>query len=196
MMTAYTPIYNLPYVEASDLVASYPTVSEELAENVETAISGSGGMTLIDEESFSAVSSVSLNNVFSATYQNYLVIATWVNSTSAENYLRLRKAGTDSTSNYDIRAGYLQSAYSANTQVANIRLGDNGTQKAHVTVNLSDVAKAAATSIFALGNDAAASSVFVAGGVHTAATAYDGCSLLPSTGTITGTVRVYGYKGA
>jgi hypothetical protein len=39
-LTAYTPIYNLPYVEASDLVANYPTVSEELAENIETAIGG------------------------------------------------------------------------------------------------------------------------------------------------------------
>jgi hypothetical protein len=32
---AVTPIYGIPYVESSDLVADYPTVSENLAEQVE-----------------------------------------------------------------------------------------------------------------------------------------------------------------
>lgn len=46
-MTGYTPIYNLPYVEASDLVANYPTVSEELAENIETALGSLGGIVQV-----------------------------------------------------------------------------------------------------------------------------------------------------
>ena len=32
---AVTPIYGIPYVESSDLVANYPAVSESLAEQVE-----------------------------------------------------------------------------------------------------------------------------------------------------------------
>ena len=32
---AVTPIYGIPYVESSDLVANYPAVSESLAETLE-----------------------------------------------------------------------------------------------------------------------------------------------------------------
>ena len=33
-------------------------------------------------------------------------------------------------------------------------------------------------------------------GIHTVATAYDGFSLTPNTGTISGTVRTFGYKNS
>lgn len=37
-MTGYTPIYNLPYPQASDLVSAYPGTGQDLAEEVETVL--------------------------------------------------------------------------------------------------------------------------------------------------------------
>lgn len=37
-MTGYTPIYNLPYPQPSDLVSAYPGTGQDLAEEVETVL--------------------------------------------------------------------------------------------------------------------------------------------------------------
>jgi hypothetical protein len=42
MMAGSTPIYGFPYPEATDLVADYPALGQELAEDVETVLTGLG----------------------------------------------------------------------------------------------------------------------------------------------------------
>jgi hypothetical protein len=58
------------------------------------------GMTLIDEVAFSATATVNVNDVFSATYVNYLVL---VNGTAGacSMTMKLRVSGSDASSNYD-----------------------------------------------------------------------------------------------
>ena len=157
-------------------------------------VQSAGGLTLITSETFSAVSALSINDCFSATYQNYLILVTLVNTIATTNQMRLRVAGSDSSASYSMRTAYLQSAYSATTETASVRFGDNGTQKFNFSVNLSDVAAAAPTCIFANGNDSAATSLFATGGVHTLSTAYDGFTMFCNSGTFTGSIRTYGYK--
>jgi hypothetical protein len=148
----------------------------------------------INTTTFSAVSSASINNCFSATYQNYLLSVTLENTLGTTNYMRLRVAGSDSAASYSMRSAYFQSVYGATTETGSVRFGDNGTEKVHVNVNLSDVALAAPTSIYASGNDSAPTSIFATGGVHTLSTAYDGFTIICNTGTFTGTIRAYGYS--
>lgn len=204
-MTAYTPIYNLPYVEASDLVASYPTVSEELAENVETAIAGSGGLILIDEETFSAASSVSLNNVFSATYDSYRVVI-WVALTTGTQHLqmRLRNAGTDTTSGYSWsglgRASNPATASYDSASANQINLPYVYTEYVGMTFDIHGpfIAQRKTLSGTANASDSGGN-YYVAwcfGAASNTETSHDGFTIYPASSTITGTIRVYGYKEA
>lgn len=62
----------------------------------------SSGLTLINTTSFSGVSSQSFNNVFSATYKNYLILLrSSITTGSASSTMRLRVGGSDASgSNY------------------------------------------------------------------------------------------------
>ena len=77
-----TPIYGFPYPDPSDLVANYPAMGQELAEDIEavlptigglapatpTTIANSGGTASLtgNTVTFSGVSSISLNGCFTA----------------------------------------------------------------------------------------------------------------------------------
>lgn len=45
-MAGSTPIYGFPYPESSDLVANYPAVGEQLAEDIETVLASGFGKVL------------------------------------------------------------------------------------------------------------------------------------------------------
>lgn len=159
-----------------------------------------GGLVHIVTESFSAVSSVSLDNCFSGDYDNYLVIANITStSTSAHARIRLRASGSDETSaNYSFGATYN---------------GFNNTPSAEGAANqtsmnltyMSDAANAHALYMPITGpNDAgftyvsqnmsADNGASSYQGLLKTTTVYDGFSLYPSSGSFTGTVSVYGYK--
>jgi len=210
-MPGTTPVYGFPYPEPTDLVADYPALGQDLAEDIEAVLPTLGGLVPLSPTSiansggtasasgatvtFTGTTTVSLNGIFSATYDAYMLIYSVINSTTAENWLRLRAAGTDSATNYNMRVGYFQSAYSSNTQNIYVRLGDNGTERTIFQVLIYNPFAAATTAIYACGNDGATTSSFAAGGEHTAATSYDGITLLQSTGTVTGKIRAYGLRG-
>ncbi len=60
----------------------------------------SSGLVLLNTTSFSAVSSQSVNDVFSATYENYFLLVRTTASSDNIN-IRMRVSGSDdSTSNY------------------------------------------------------------------------------------------------
>ena len=157
---------------------------------------GAPGLLLVASQTFSAASSVSVNNCFQSGNAGYVLILSAVNGSSTEQYLRLRASGTDSSSNYTMRIAYLQSAYGTGTLSSEVRLGDTGTEKSLIVVHLYDVAAAAPTSILATAQDSAATSMSITAGVHTASTAYDGFTFYPGTGTFTGAARVYAYRNA
>ena len=66
-----------------------------------TANSGGSVSTSGGEVTYTSVSSVSLNGVFSSTYTNYLIMVdSLITSTTADILLRWRASGTDTTTNY------------------------------------------------------------------------------------------------
>ena len=161
-----------------------------------TSIANSGGSASLtgNTVTFSGCSSISLNGCFSGDYDNYRIVTTYVNSTSGENQFRLRDSGSDSASSYTLRIAYFQSVYATGTGTGNeVRLGDSGTERALVTIEIANVFADTTTAIFATGNDGASTSSFINAGVHTATSSYDGFTLI-STTSMTGTVSVYGYK--
>lgn len=167
-----------------------------------TPVSDSG-LVLIDEESFSAVSSVSLNNVFSATYENYRILATMTASGACDFYFRLRVGGSDNStaSSYiDERLqadGTTVSCFRQTENLATIA-GLNSTYRNSFSLDIFRPAVAEVTNYqsqnYYSTNNA---SIRLYAGVHNQSTAYDGLTFFASGGnTFTGKLKIYGYKGA
>jgi hypothetical protein len=156
------------------------------------------GLTLITAESFSAVSSVSVNNCFSATYDNYLMLIKQAGSGGMTFTMRLRASGTDATAaNYATQylvASSTSTAAAANGSNTSFFLGFSATLKNSFSVYLFDPFVTGTTSFMTGPNKSGSSQLDLGIGDHSLSTSYDGFSLLASAGTITGNVRVYGYR--
>jgi hypothetical protein len=111
-----TTTYNgWTYPESTDLVKDGATAIQTLADDIDTTLGvyASSGLTLINTTSFSAVSSQSFDDVFSATYDNYKIFYRYLKATTTSDaQLRMRVSGADNTSaNYKYHYGYSLSSY-------------------------------------------------------------------------------------
>jgi hypothetical protein len=156
--------------------------------------------------SFSAASSVSLNDVFSTTYNKYKILLDVQCSATPEIRFRLRSSGSDnSTSNYYFTGFY---SFSSDTTIGNDNLykgdpdtawaiGIGGNNQTAINVDLVSPFLSTYTSFVAqsgcMVNTNEAYSLNTNGG-FAGTTSFTGFTLIPSTGTITGTVSVYGYN--
>jgi hypothetical protein len=152
--------------------------------------------------SFSAVSTVSLNNVFSSTYDNYLIVLECNASGGSYVNFRLRVAGVDASG-----ANYDWGFYNVTDGGTPFALAGSGATSANIlrpsasfrnmtsfTICNPAIARPTIASGTLHYNDGATKAVAgVMGNVHSVSTAYDGFTLINS-GTITGTVSVYGYN--
>jgi hypothetical protein len=89
------------YPESTDLVKDGATAIQTLADDIDTTLGvyADPGLVLLNTTSFSAVASQSVNDVFSATYDNYRIVCEFSSSTDQEVFFRLRASGADLTSN-------------------------------------------------------------------------------------------------
>jgi hypothetical protein len=167
-----------------------------------TPSAAGGGLDLISTTSFSAVASQSVNDVFSATYDNYVIklnSTTFATSTGSLDF-RLRVSGTDTTTNYR-----RQRITGDNTTLAGLRnVGTTSwetvgyvatTYNNESTLVISNPFKTVPTSgivsltLLADGNIEAMTNFY---GLNNT-TSYTGFTLICPT-TMTGSVSVYGYK--
>jgi hypothetical protein len=205
------------YLKDTDLVESYngsawssvaPASTSGLNLVTPVSIANSGGSASLSggEVTLTGITSISLNGVFTSTYENYLVIFQ-VNGTTDDNTnLRLRVAGTDATTNYN-----RQSLTAENASITGVRNSAQSTLLLNLIVrnttnpnifrlNIGAPALARNTALEGSGVDLAAANGDVnyraLAANHSTATAYDGFTFYPSTGAVTGTIRVYGYKNS
>lgn len=160
------------------------------------------GMVLVASQSFSAVSSVSVNNCFSATYDNYRIVGELTGSTALGGFFRLRASGTDASgSNYD-RNEILAGASAlvdtqSNNQTYLVLAAANSSRRSGFCADVFAPFLAQETSFIGMRSypldDMRG---FIEFGGHNLATSYDGFTMYPNTGTITGTLRVYGYRNS
>ena len=176
------------------------TADSTAATGLAWATAGSG-LTLINSTSFSAASTVSVNSVFSSTYRNYRIIATYTMSQNNEVlFLRVRTSGTDySTNKYFTNGTIGVTSGISNIATANEtawRLAQGGATTAAFSMDLYvpniGTSMTMNTQSSCLSTGAYASSYQIGGFIDASVTA-DGFSFIPGAGTITGTVKVYGY---
>lgn len=163
------------------------------------------GLVHLHTETFSAVSSVSMDNVFSSTYDNYrIVFVGTLSATEADISVRMRAGGVDATTtNYAFflfaqgvnNTGYNQRNTGDSKWIAG-RLGTSGTSSC--SFDLFGPASAARTTFHSqnLGDGTTTTFVQVGSGTHTLSNSYDGITIFPGGNNMTGTIRIYGYRNS
>ena len=174
-----------------------------------TPAGAASGLTLIDTNTFSAVSAVNLNNIFTSTYTNYRVIWLLSSASVVATRIRLRASGTDNTaSNYMWGLSGIQytgqAAYNESINGAletSWKVGfQGGAYQSSWTADILQPQATAVTSYNGICVNPAASSPEVYAtsttGLSSVTTAYDGMSVFPASGTFTGSYWIYGYQKA
>jgi hypothetical protein len=160
--------------------------------------SASNGMTLINTTSFTTSSSVSIDNLFSATYNNYrLILTTTATSGGCDVKLKLRSGGADNSSNdYQTQASYLQAGALNNlagTTTTGFSVMSNGDGACTIIVDLNNPFVASATKSGVINAMGGANDRYTFGGFRKAnSTQFTGVSFIPSPNNITGSVSIYG----
>ena len=151
---------------------------------------------------FTAVTSLSLNGVFTSEIDNYLVVTYFVtSSTSLLGSLRLRSGGSDnSASNYafqylDISTTFKNAARSTSQDFSYFHLG--GDYTSGVTAHFYGPALAQPTAwrtITNKGDSVNPSQWFDSANTHSASTSFDGFTIYHASVNFTGNVHVFGYE--
>ena len=173
---------------------------------VNAALSVGAGFIPIVSGSFSAATTVNVNNCFSSTYDTYLV-SFYTTSAGNTGTLKMRVGGVDSsTQYYDSKlttSGTTGTTVTGSLQ-SNVTTGFKVTPTAvqsvyNVNLIITNPALASTTFYSGLpvyGNDSSPSTnLDVSAGKHNVSTAYDGFTLT-FAGSTTGNYRVYGLKSA
>ena len=159
------------------------------------------GLTLINTTSFSAVATQSFNNVFNATYDNYRILLVGNASGAVGVTLRLRAAGSDvSTNTYSWQESVANGTGNVTctrvTSTSSFNIGAMSSGAKHFTqIEIASPFLAQDTNLEtkSMYNNTNPI-VYFYGGFNSNSTSYDGFTLIPASGTITGTVSVYGYN--
>jgi len=168
---------------------------------VSVAPTTSQGLTLINTTSFSAVASQSINDVFSATYDNYRIMIRLIGSSDTAIRLRLRTGGSDASgANYTYQEFQVNNATVSASRTSNSTNLVTGVTDAnyHATIVLDVFNPFAATptGFVAVSNRTqSVAQLQTNTGVHTLSTSYSGVTFFAdSTFTLTGKVGIYGYN--
>ena len=161
------------------------------------------GSTLVKSVTFSASSSIDLSDSFSTTYDHYSLQASLTSSADGDLLFRYRVSGADnSTSNYNFQIddvdGFGQTIARSTGQTSGrlsaIRNGERTSVKSELYNPFLTATK----------NWAGTAAVITGSGTYTnrlsggfnATTSFTGLTVYPSSGNVTGTIRIYGYSNS
>ena len=162
-----------------------------------TSVAGSGVTLSGGKVTFSAATAVSVNGCFTSAYDNYVVKVEGVGSATLQTTFRLRLSGTDSSTGiYLFQDHYRQGGTTGggSRTETSFWLSYGSTTNMSGEITLFGPNLAATTKVMTAGGDE--TRVTVQSGLHNAATAYDGITVLPLSGNITGTLRIYGLRNS
>lgn len=156
------------------------------------ALTGAG-MDLVNKTDFSAVSSVSINNVFNGTYDNYRIVFFATPSLNIDIRMRFRTGGVDNTAaSYSTNSG--SNIFSTGQTSGLILSTATNPENTYGVYDCMNPALSYVTGMFGLVQYGARDDFY--GVRYMATTQFDGLTIYPNSGTITGTIRVYGYRNS
>jgi hypothetical protein len=176
------------------------------ASDINTFLANSG-LVYVTQTTFTNSTSVNIDNVFTATFQHYRVLFRITNA-SANGTVTMRMRGSGSTnalSNYAF-GGFI--SYSGSAIISSANSGGTTTgfpvtesdttyyPNLPCVVEVMNPAETYRTTIFSNGFTPVNPQFYYRqmGGAMSVTTAYDGMALVPSSGNISGTITIYGYR--
>jgi len=194
------------YAGAHDFSAATVTGAGGLRLVTPTSIANSGGSASVSggAVTFTGVTTISLNGVFTSDYDNYRIICNLTKTSAGFMGLRLRASGTDSVTNYyfvnlETSTTGGPTRY-ASTTATSFDLGTKSNVSGSFVMDLGNPAAVSTTNQSQNGPGAQSGIMWssVGSGFHQVAAAYDGFTLIIITGgaLITGTIQVYGYQNS
>lgn len=163
---------------------------------------GSGSSTVNGNGSvnFSGASSVSLNGCFTSTYDNYKVLVNLKTSTTASVFARMRASGTDVSANYrNQRLWSFGSTVGGSSSTTDTGINGNfnvqpATEYGDFNMEITSPNLTETTRILSIWTCNNAQETNFINSALADSTQYDGISVITSSGTITGSVSIYGYR--
>lgn len=206
-----TLYYGWPTPTGDDYVKNTATYMQNLgnaADQTLGTINGGSlkpvGSNLITTQTFTTASSVAVDNCFSSTYTNYKMVIVYSAASAADIAVNLvgRAGGADVTT---ANVWYMQSIAGNGTSITGYALS-TGRVSALTSAYPTHTAQSVEVySPFAAANTRYATQFLATtstgqtygycfNGMYGATTSLDGIKLLPSSGTISGTISIYGYR--
>ena len=196
MATTYINPFVFAGEELGGMVLMTPTSIASTGTGNSSSINANGSVT------FSSCATLSLNGVFTSEYDNYMISVRYLGTVNGEAFAyRLRASGTDnSTSNSYVT----QNVYANGTSVTGVRYTLNlgyfsfadDSQRGGANFSLYGPYLAQPTAVRSTVVDGFNDAVIPDwAGTHNQSTAYDGITIFPGTGSVTGLVSVYGLGG-
>jgi hypothetical protein len=161
------------------------------------------GLTQVANVSFTAASSIALDNVFTSTYTNYKAVINITTATATANHNFQYRAGgaTNNTANYfygSVTIVYGSATVSGATQAGATQLAEGGRADSGATsfttyqIGSPQLASRSYTQAFTTDSSVTRQ----VGSLFNANTQFDGFIITPQSGTITGNIRVYGIRNS
>lgn len=170
---------------------------------VPTSVSvGSGSATTSSSGtvSYTGVSSLNLNGIFTAAYANYRIVFQHILTSDTGLNLRLRVSGVDNTSavynNHHIYWGPGGNGVNiiSNHTVFGALFGHGKQRGAYELYSPQLAVRTGATFHGVAENGSGGTEQHTSSVLHKADTQFDGVTIYPTGGTFSGTVQVYGYR--
>jgi len=164
-------------------------------------VGSDSGLIHIETRTLTAVASESFNNVFSSTYDNYRIML-YLDSSAIDAFrLRLRASGSDATTSNYIYQDFFASATSlgaSRVTTTSQRLGSiNASLTTSYKIDLFAPFLVKTTAIQATALEASGSATITSSFCNFNLTnSFDGFTVFPGSGNITGQISIYGYAKA
>jgi len=186
------------YPSSSDLVKDGATNMGTIA----TTVDSKTGLVFINTTSFSAVSSISVNDVFSTNFDHYRIICNAVGTNTGQLQMRMRVSGSDNSSaNYTQQFITADSGSIGGSRVINDTRWYVGRTKSTLHLPfVGDIFNPFATARTTMTNeypdniDSDTINTTQNWSALEVTTSYTGFTVLAEFGTITGSVSVFGYN--
>ena len=204
-MATTTPNYGWTVPTSTDLVKDGATAIETLGDAIDASMNTAlgtkkAGMVLLNTTSFSGVTSISVNDVFSTTYENYLIKGNNIQASSGNITMRMRVSGADnSSSNYNreyVIANGASVSANADNATTSWTVGNAGSsQGCAFEIQLNSPFTTTNTNGLGTWSLANATAPYWLGQSYgmTVTTSYTGFTLI-NANNMTGSVSVYGFN--
>jgi hypothetical protein len=179
------------------------TADSAEATGMKWATAAGGGMTLVKKVDFTSSSSIDCSDSFSSTYVNYMFVANYTGTADSDLNYRYRVSGADNTtSNYNRAASDVANGVYTGGRSTGQTLGRLGPIRSSGS-RISTTGFFIAPFLAQTKHSQARSSVltdtidqnFVDIGFN-ASTSFTGLTVYPGSGTVTGTISIYGIPNS